>query len=145
MALERRNPLPPGVYWVDVWEPAQERFNAWVSDFDVIILKTTGHAAEGGRPARDWVLFEIVDKPPPFAPTPQPPERVEGVPLSSVGFPTIAESRDIEEEDTEDAPDPEPPVDIDDLLSKARSNLGWFIVGGVAATAVVVFIAVKIK
>lgn len=68
-ALERSNPIPPGTYWVDVFQrlgvPASQdpyaHFRAWLSrNADVVqVLK---HESRAGSPPYDfhhWYLFQV--------------------------------------------------------------------------------------
>lgn len=93
-AVERRSPVPPGRYWVDVFEPAQAAFRAWLEEHaaHVRVVNTSSHEPVGGYPARDWYLFEVI------AP----------VPWEGPGFPTIASSDVKSSQDTADRPPPEP-------------------------------------
>lgn len=80
MALERRNPLPPGKYWIDQFEAKGGilRFDAWLrrESKTVRVLQREEHPAdltaawdpifhpgEGGSVARKlrvWYLFEVL-------------------------------------------------------------------------------------
>lgn len=73
--LERSNPVPPGVYWVDVPEPRMATFNGWLARnvATVKVVKVgspnTGEYVDifgvqlptGNDPTRVyWVLFEVL-------------------------------------------------------------------------------------
>ena len=105
--LERRNPLPKGVYWVDVQQKDQAAFDAWLS-------ANTGRVgvrvSEGKNsdPPLTWVLFEVRE-PAPWN--------------TQFGYPTIAQG-ETSQEDTVSRPPPEPAFD-------------WGIFSGVAAAGLV--------
>lgn len=110
MSVERSNPLPPGVYWVDVFASKGPQFNAWLRTHldSVRVKKTTHTAARGGYESRDWVLFEVL------SPTP----------WEGPGFPTIAEQGiETKPEDTVQRPPPEPDP-LDSLRAPAWGSLG---------------------
>lgn len=54
MAIERRNPVPPGWYWQDIFRKDAPGFNDWLRRHKgkVFVRKTTT-----GEPM--WVLFEV--------------------------------------------------------------------------------------
>lgn len=130
--LERSNPIPPGIYWVDVFEPSHQAFIEWktANKTTVIIRSTVHHEADSGGPSRDWVLFEVK------ADTPR-------WPLSAkLGFPEIAEKgKETKEEDTVQKPPPEKdPIDtigeaVSDIAAPAKTGvlvlLGVVVVGGI--------------
>lgn len=95
MALERENPLPVGVYWLDVWEKDQAMFRKWLADNreKVEVIRTASHKRTSEYPARDWYLFKTHE-----------PVRWEGP-----GFPTIA-TEDLQEHETADRPPPPKPT-----------------------------------
>lgn len=104
MSLERRNPIPPGVYWVDVPQHEQVGFDAWVTEhFANLQILRVRRFPGGAGPGRDWVLFEI------FRPVPRWAESVK------VGYPAIApRGRDTVSEDVIEGEDA-----IDQSLRKA--------------------------
>lgn len=59
MALERRNPLPRGVYWLDVFGDNRHEFSAWRTIF-AKQLKVHSTESFDSKPARDWVKFEVL-------------------------------------------------------------------------------------
>lgn len=62
--LERRNPLPVGRYWLDVFEPNIPAWSAW-STGKVKVRASEYFAGSDAsvfsdkQPARQWVLFEV--------------------------------------------------------------------------------------
>lgn len=69
MSLERRNPLPPGRYWLDAFPPHLEELQAWVAanrgavrvaateHYDAKPASTFGWTA--ALPERQWTLFDV--------------------------------------------------------------------------------------
>lgn len=103
-AVERRNPLPPGRYWIDVFGADIEPFDMWLKGNGAIgfvdVLSTEffdGQPAVppflDARPARNWILFRV------NAHTPF--NQIE------FGFPTIAGNDINTSSDTAQRPDPE--------------------------------------
>jgi len=90
MTLERRDPIPPGVYWVDVVRnDARPGFERWLKD-NAATVKVRNRADKGQQSAMArhlglrstfglWVLFEALE------PTKRWPLSVK------VGLPTIAQ------------------------------------------------------
>lgn len=140
MAVERRNPLPPGVYWIDVFDPNRQAFAEWLKAFaPVVRLRATEHFGPGTSPlhaflqgawtvspalaalanlvpgtegpARDWALFEVL------APSPFDAKRF--------GYPTIAGAEVKSSDDTVQKPDVKPP----DLASFFTTSFGQGLMG----------------
>ena len=68
MALERRNPLPPGRYWMNLLGEQSQEFTAGVKGLNdahpglVTVVATSHHDANetgNGEVAYDWVLFTV--------------------------------------------------------------------------------------
>lgn len=60
--LEKSDPLPPGRYWIDIFQPNLAIFQAWfLTAQDVVIENQESFEAddEGGYPARTWYLFVV--------------------------------------------------------------------------------------
>lgn len=76
MALERRNPLPAGIYWIDVANVKAKDLHRWrtANKATVRVIKTREDQDLGFT----WLLFEV------STPTPWADARV-------FGFPNIAE------------------------------------------------------
>lgn len=92
MALERRDPVPPGIYWLDVPQARVGEFNAWASARDVVVRRSV-EKPNSDEPVLTWYLFEVL----------QP------TPWVNIGLPTIAEQGgETTYEDTSQRPEPEP-------------------------------------
>lgn len=132
MTLERRNPLPQGVYWQDVFEAKWPALDKWLSANRATVRVRTVQRfeANAGGPARQFLVFEV------SAPTPWP--------ATELGFPTIAESGSITSEDTVQRPPPEPDfIDtIKNPLGSVSSGLFW---AGAAALGVLGLVALSRK
>lgn len=70
MSLERQNPIPPGIYWVDTFKIAvpagpdqRAQFSAWRTQHaeTVKVLRTQTIEATGGNPDYEWVLFQVLE------------------------------------------------------------------------------------
>jgi hypothetical protein len=94
VAVERRNPLPAGRYWLDVFGEQRAKFTAWrlLNGKAVRVLATESHDTD---PPRDWVRFDTT------APVPWE---------AAFGFPTIVPAgADVTTSgQTVQRPDPEP-------------------------------------
>lgn len=58
MAVERRNPLPPGTYWIDVFGENRLAFSAWRAA-NAEHVKIASTESFDSDPPRDWVKFEV--------------------------------------------------------------------------------------
>jgi hypothetical protein len=141
-AIERRNPLPPGVYWVDVIGEVPtfggpdnsklEAFAGWLrrNASNIQVLRTVSKPAEIDalrgvmNPAQDWYLFKVAA-----------PVQWEGP-----GLPTIADEN-TEKDDTAQRPPPADPSwelpdlpDVTEHVSKGALT-GFGTVFGLAAGA----------
>lgn len=116
-AVERANPLPPGRYWVDVFELDSPNFSTWLATnkATVRIVSTEHHDADSGGPARDWVLFEVS----------------AATPWNGPGLPTIADPSVTSSSDTVQRPDPSP--DVSTTLEQGIERLGASSTGWIAA------------
>lgn len=119
MTLERRNPLPAGIYWQDFFSPAvgassqpTEAFVSWVSDNAeaVKVRSSVQHEPDSDGRVRTWMLFQVL------APVAWP---------AGFGVPTVAErGAATDEQDTVQRPDPVPdPLDQIDWNPKAMGGL----------------------
>jgi hypothetical protein len=102
--LERRNPIPPGRYWIDaLGDPAMDKLNNWlVAHRSTLRLLASeyekGEAGPFSNPVpSEWALFEVVQ------PTP-----LDGLP----SFPTVATPGVTSRGDTVQRPDVEQPWDF---------------------------------
>lgn len=131
MALERRNPLPPGVYWQDFFTPPAGPKGGTIADFQtwlagqrgsVTTLKTTESTTERGL--QMWALFRVTA-----------PVQWDAV---RFGFPTIApRGAATSEDEVIQRPDPEP--DVAEQLKEALSPASFI---GLAGEAFAVVVAV---
>lgn len=114
MALERRNPLPTGHYWIDVFGPKVTAMLEWLGTHrgKVVVLKTTTIPAGNGYVEGQWLLFRV-DEPVPWD-------------AVALGYPTIA-SATTQKEDTVQRPDPEP------LFPSLSPSVPLWAIGGFAA------------
>lgn len=146
MALERRNPLPPGVYWVDIIRDKRAPlFVQWLKDnSDIVKVRKTVDdlgdawlAAAGGSPPPVWFLFEVLPGRPLIWHAPQ------------WGFPNIAEKgTQTDKSDTVSRPEPEKdPLDqLAEQLPSASTvgtSMKWLLYGAVAAGVWYVFKEIK--
>lgn len=119
MAVERQNPLPKGVYWVDVFADKQPAFRAWLKRHrgKVKVVKAVSYKPTGSYPARDWLLFEVT----------------RPVPWEGPGFPTVSERGvDLEADETAERPHVENPADVWYESTKDWLDTGPRLVGLVA-------------
>jgi len=75
MAVARTNPLPNGLYWLDLFSPTSSApnikdgsqvFEGWVrANRGAVLVKRTEQFPEPplGGPIRTWILFEVVAAP----------------------------------------------------------------------------------
>lgn len=103
MGFEKRDPIPPGVYWIDTFNEYKgvPRFMAWLKKNrdNVRVLKKERHYPSSGvamrEKARWWFLFQV-RKPVPRWPV-----------SAKLGLPTKApKGKRTEESDTVQKPDP---------------------------------------
>lgn len=94
MAVEKRNPLPPGRYWVDVFDRDRAAFREWLDSYSgvVVVLSTESYDANAGGPARDWYLFHVHGH----------------VAWNGPGYPTIADAQVTSSRDTQQGNEPTP-------------------------------------
>lgn len=127
--LERRNPLPPGSYWIDVFGLNIPKFDNWLKAFSGLGVRTdaTQQFEATTVPARrTWYKFTFT---PPF----------EGAPVTwdtTFGFPTIADASIRSSEDTVSRPDL--PIDPLDELSNWTNSLEQKLGGSLGSIAGVV-------
>jgi hypothetical protein len=105
MTIERRNPLPAGTYWIDVFAPKLADWTAWTTlNRGKVKVTTSEHFdANAGGPARDFQAFTVL--------TPTPFPNVQ------LGYPTIASGPNITSDDT--VQKPPPPKDFLDTIDPA--------------------------
>jgi len=136
-AVERRNPLPVGRYWIDIFDSQENAFRAWLNEHkgSVRVITTESYPSStfGGYEGRVWRLFEVT------AP----------VSWNGPGFPTIAEAHVKGSDDTAQRPPKEKdPLDrlgeIEVPVSGLRT-VSWVLGGVVLVAAVVVGGVILIK
>jgi hypothetical protein len=111
MTIERRNPLPAGRYWIDIFESGFTAFQSWLSNnkSSVRVETTEDYPAAGDAPARQFYIFAV------SAPTAWPSDR-------GLGLPSIATSNVTSSSDTATRPDP--PPDVVDQIAATASGIG---------------------
>jgi hypothetical protein len=120
--IERRNPLPPGRYWVDVFPPHLDTFAAWLKthgptsgggDGSVTVEETETFegASDGSMPPRDFYIFDV-----------SAPVNWEGPGLPTVATPNIKAS-----DDTVQKPAPVPNV-LDQIPGSLAPGSSWWTV-----------------
>ena len=102
MALERRNPLPPGRYWIDVFGDNRPRFTTWARQQKASVKVRVTESDVNSEPPREWHLFDV------SAPVPWDAQ--------TFGFPTVAEPEVQTSQDTVQRPPPEPEPDLSHVL-----------------------------
>jgi hypothetical protein len=108
MALEKRDPLPVGRYWIDVTNEHETLFETWTLHDGVYVLKSTPLEDSIATEAGTWYLFETkVPTPWGMAPT--------------LGWPTIADASVQSKPDTADAPEVEQPT-LEDFFGGIQSG-----------------------
>lgn len=123
MAVERRNPLPPGRYWVTLEPLDFDAFAEWKDSTKRVRLEASElHDAEGGRPAFEFDVFRVVDGPVAY-------------PFEKFGAPNIAGEEINSFSDVVQAPDVHEPT-AGELVEKIE-NVGKFALAGAALLAIV--------
>ncbi len=119
MALERRNPVPVGRYWIDVQNSKTDEFNGFLASHSKSIHTDTTEGDSSEEGGTTFYIFKVL--------TP-----VTWLPVN-FGFPTIAGPEVKSKSDTVQRPDlPKNPLDdLDDTLSKLGSvaKIGLGILG----------------
>lgn len=127
--LERRNPLPPGSYWIDVFGLNIPKFDNWLKAFSGLGIHTDANQQFEATtiPARrTWYKFTYT---PLF----------EGAPVTwdtTFGFPTIADASIRSSEDTVSRPDL--PIDALDELANWTNSIEQKLGGSLGSIAGVV-------
>jgi hypothetical protein len=110
MALERRSPLPPGMYWLDVLGDKRAAFIDWRRANKTTVRVRSTEAFPEPAPGRDWYKFEVLQ------PTPWEATRF--------GFPNIIASTDKIDSSADTVQRPDPEKDPLDKLGDALSSAG---------------------
>jgi len=124
MAQERKNPLPPGRYWIDVFDPHRRGFKDWLDKNASTISVEQTKEYETNTPLGTFYLF-----------TTSEPVQWEGP-----GFPTIADQGVQSQEDTAQRPPPE--KEGLEKLEEIVENTGSFL--AMAAILGIGYVAYKI-
>jgi len=130
--LERRNPLPPGRYWQDIFKPQFSAFDNWlVRNRDHLDVLTTEHfdapgieitdPAGFGTTERQWILFRVIE-----------PVKWEGPGLPTIATDDIRSSGDTERP-TDDIV---PPNDAGGIFKVAALAAGAIVLAGVVLNKV---------
>jgi len=92
--IERRNPLPPGTYWVDVFAKDEMAFNTWLGKHSDSVSVIRAEQHPDADPPWNWMLFKV-SKP---------------VPWEGPGLPTVGEG-EANSEETVDKPKTRTPTE----------------------------------
>ena len=125
MALERRNPLPPGRYWIHLDRDDAPSFDAWRLSHKQEATIATSHDRESGW---TWYLF-VTSAPLPWD-------------AAAWGYPTVAGEDVRSETDVVQRPDPEP--DFAERLERAADKAGRGLLIGVGAIVVAALVLNRI-
>lgn len=110
MPLERRSPLPPGLYWLDVLGAKRAEFIAWrTANKETVRVRST-EAFPAPAPGRDWYKFEVLSA--------TPWEAVR------FGFPNIIAATDRIDSSADTVQRPDPQKDPLDKLGDELSSAG---------------------
>ena len=60
MPLERRSPLPKGLYWLDALGENQAAFRDWRSVHAAAVKVRTSESFPDPAPGREWLKFEVL-------------------------------------------------------------------------------------
>jgi len=126
--IERRSPLPEGLYWVDVFGLNIPKAEAWFSafkDLGVKVAATQSFPNTTVDSTRNWYLFSY-----------KPTMSVPVVWDSSLGFPTVADASIKSSEDTVSRPDL--PLDPLDELSNWVNSVEARVGGSLGSIATIV-------
>jgi len=121
MKLERRNPIPPGRYWIDVVGKENiADFGAWILEMQGAVRLVTSQEETEADPPTLWALFEVPEGRSPF------------IDQQKFGFPTTAPEGVSSREDTEVGPE-----DDDDAASDIGKAVKVLSVVGVVLAATI--------
>jgi hypothetical protein len=114
MSLERRSPLPVGLYWIDLFGDNRAAFQTWRNANAAAVKVRASESFPEESTPRDWIKFEVL----------QPAAWV----ATQFGYPTIiaAGAPVNSSADTVQRPDPEKdlPDKLDDAITSAASAGG---------------------
>jgi len=126
MPMVRKNPLPPGRYWIFIQKASLDIFEQWIRSPSVTVEKRED---SGGfwpfiSPNESWFLFEI------SLPTPWP---------RGVGFPNAADPSTHQATDVVDRP---PPVTAKQIAKDIVETASEAAKGAMTGTAIVAIIVI---
>lgn len=113
MTVERRRPLPPGRYWLDIFEPKRVAWEIWSTamsrmDPPRVHIETTRHfEPDSGSTAHDFIIFTTAG---------------ETIYSDVLPSPNLAPATITTSDDTLTRPDA--PPDVLDQLTEAASKVG---------------------
>lgn len=110
MPLERRSPLPKGMYWLDVIGEKRPAFIDWRTVNAATVKVRSTESFDDPKPGRDWYKFEVL------APTAWDAKRF--------GFPNIIAAGDNINSSSDTVQRPDPEKDPLDKLGDELSNAG---------------------
>lgn len=120
MTVERRNPLPGGRYWIDIFDSKRSAFETWaaVNKDSVHVEVTESHDT---NPPRDFYIFTVAERVavPGGTGTIAVPVQWDA---ATFGFPTIAGPEIKSSADTVSRPDL--PKDATDQISDGLDSIG---------------------
>lgn len=110
MPLERRSPLPVGLYWLDVLGDNRAAFQDWRDVHAAAVKVRTSEAFPEPAPGRDWLKFEVL--------------RPVAWDAKRFGFPNIIRSGDSINSSADTVQRPDPEKDPLDKLGDELNNAG---------------------
>lgn len=138
MGIERRNPVPPGRYWIDIFESGFSAWQTWLASnrSTVRVESTEEHPAAGDAPARQFFIFSV------SAPILWPENR--GLGLPSIADPGVSSSADT-------VVRPPPPGGVIDQLGDAVDSISSgvktvvVVVGGLAIAIAALAVVARLR
>lgn len=125
MAVARTNPLPRGMYWIDIFRPTaassirdgEPTFLDWTEDNfgKVVVLKREVFPSVTATPTRIWYLFRVTAEPTDF-------------PFRELGFPTITGDPELSSDDVAHKPAPPTPGEVFDEIVDTAADIGKLLV-----------------
>jgi hypothetical protein len=110
MALERRSPLPPGMYWLDVLGDKRAGFIDWRTANKDTVRVRSPEAFPEPAPGRDWYKFEVL--------------RATPWEATRFGFPNRIAATDRIDSSADTVQRPDPEKDPLDKLGDELSSVG---------------------
>lgn len=110
VTLERRSPLPAGLYWIDTLGPNREAFQDWRSVHAAAVKVRASEDFPSPAPGRTWLKFEVLQ------PVAWDAKRF--------GFPNVIRAGEKIETSADTVQRPDPEKDPLDKLGDELSNAG---------------------